>query len=76
MEVDLTVEASKFMLLGMGTVFVFLSVMVLAVNMQSKLVNKFFPDAPKEPETGSTKSNVNNKAAAVTAAIIHHSQAK
>lgn len=48
MEVNLIAEAFKFLILGMSTVFMFLVLMVLVVELQSKLVLKYFP--PKEHE--------------------------
>ena len=43
MEVNLVTEGLKFMALGMTTVFLFLILMVVVMNIQAKLVNKFFP---------------------------------
>ena len=76
-EVNLVSEAFKFMALGMGIVFLFLTVMIFVLKIQAKLIAKFFPLKPKDvsstwkPE--STQS-VDNKdtIAAITAAIIHH----
>ncbi len=42
METNLIAEAAKFMLLGMGIVFLFLVVMIFALKLQAKLlVNSF-----------------------------------
>ena len=46
MEVNVIGEALKFMVLGMGVVFVFLYVMILAVKAQAYLIGKYFPDKP------------------------------
>ena len=43
MEVNLIVEAFKFLVLGMSTVFMFLVLMVLVVELQSKIILKYFP---------------------------------
>lgn len=43
MELNLVVEGLKFMVLGMVTVFLFLILMVIVLNFQSKLLNKLFP---------------------------------
>ena len=43
-EVNLIFEATKFAILGMGTVFIFLLIMVYVLNIQAKIVGKFFPD--------------------------------
>lgn len=80
-EVNLVSEALKFMALGMGIVFLFLTIMIFALKLQAKLIAKFFPEKPKDitstwkPET---TNNVDEKdtIAAITAAIIHHNNNK
>lgn len=75
MEIDLVTEAFKFMVLGMGTVFVFITVMIVAMNLQTMFVQKFLPDDPKEPEVVvSALPSKNNKVAAIIAAILKHKQ--
>jgi len=77
METNLIVEGFKFMGLGMGTVFLFLIVMIFAMNFMSKIVNKFFPE-PKVSEStaaavaANTQDNSKKVAAAITAAVKHH----
>jgi oxaloacetate decarboxylase gamma subunit len=75
METNLVLEGFKFMGLGMGTVFLFLIVMIFSMNIMSKVLHKFFP----EPEVSAAPSTTNaapqdNKKviAAITAAIKHH----
>ncbi len=46
MEVNLIGEALKFMVLGMGVVYLFLYIMVLAVKLQTYLIEKYFPEKP------------------------------
>lgn len=77
MEVNLVVEGLKFMVIGMGTVFVFLILMIIALNIQAKILSRFFPDAPQKNEVpmASTHSSV-NKVAAIVGAIMQHHQAK
>jgi len=43
MEINLVAEALKFMVLGMGVVFVFLALLVLMMKWQFVLVAKYFP---------------------------------
>ena len=43
MEINLIVETLKFLVLGMSTVFVFLTLMVIVLKIQAKVINKFFP---------------------------------
>jgi len=74
-EVNLVFEGVKFMVLGMGTVFAFLIILIYAMNFQAKIITKYFP----EPETAptpdiGTKKNNNSKVAAIAAAIMHHKQ--
>ena len=74
---NLVFEGFKFMVLGMGTVFAFLILMIVAMNLQAYIIHKFFPEpAPVPPEAKANKSNQSAKVAAVTAAIMHHTQAK
>ena len=76
-DVNMVSEALKFMALGMGIVFLFLSIMVVVLKIQAKLINKFFAEKPKA-ETTATKEwqpqteDDKQVAAAITAAIIHH----
>lgn len=77
MDTSLVFEGTKFMVLGMGTVFVFLVLMIVAINVMSMIIHRFFPEpegtAPATTST-SAKSNVSAKVAAITAAIMHHKQ--
>ncbi|QOP45964.1 OadG family protein [Sulfurimonas paralvinellae] len=76
METNLVIEGLKFMILGMGTVFVFLIVMIVCMNIMSSVINKFFP----EPQPGAGASGTGAQSdkkkivAAITAAIAHHRQ--
>jgi len=49
MQQDIMQQGIDLMLFGMGTVFVFLTVLVIATTCMSRIVARFFPDAP-EPE--------------------------
>lgn len=71
-EVNLVVEALKFMALGMGTVFLFLVLMIIAMNVQSIIIHKFFPEPNQGTATTVAKESKTNKIAAITAAIMHH----
>ncbi|MDD3462444.1 MAG: OadG family protein [Sulfurospirillaceae bacterium] len=46
MEINLIAESLKFMVLGMSTVFSFLILMVYVVEIQAKVIAKFFPQKP------------------------------
>ncbi|MCK4737043.1 MAG: OadG family protein [Sulfurimonas sp.] len=73
METNLITEGFKFMGLGMGTVFSFLIILIVMMNLMSKIVNKFFPEPkPIENQAGNTQNNHKKVVAAITAAIKHH----
>lgn len=78
METNLIMEGIKFMFLGMGTVFVFLIIMIFSVNLMSLIIHKFFPESETVEETisdAATQQQNNKKiVAAITAAIAHHRQ--
>ena len=76
METNLVLEGVKFMVLGMGTVFVFLIIMIACMNIMSSIINKFFPE-PQSNAGASSAGAQNDKkkiVAAITAAIAHHRQ--
>ncbi len=80
-ELNLVTESLKFMVLGMGIVFIFLTIMIFALKAQAVLIAKFFPLKPKEvssewkPKTTDESDN-KDTIAAITAAIIHHNNQK
>lgn len=75
METNLVLEGTKFMFLGMGTVFVFLIIMIVATNVASKIINRFFPEPVSIPKEQTQNAQNNKKiVAAITAAIMHHKQ--
>ncbi len=75
MELNLVTEGLKFMVLGMVTVFLFLILMVIILQFQSKLVNKYFPQKVASTPPKATNPQVSSKrddkalVAAITAAI-------
>jgi len=74
MEANLVVEGLKFMVLGMGTVFLFLVIMIAMMNLQAKIIHRLFPEpneaAAAAPSAVQTQQSKNNKVAAIVAAII------
>ena len=76
METNLVIEGIKFMFLGMGTVFVFLIIMILFINLMSSIIYKFFPEPQASVDTQQAGASKDNKkiVAAITAAIAHHRQ--
>lgn len=79
MEANLIVEALKFMMLGMGVVFTFLTIMIFVLKAQGALIGKYFPEKGKEPAKmpqNSSASNQSAKIAAIVAAVQHHKNLK
>lgn len=64
----------------MGTVFLFLTIMVYVTKFMSKLILRYFPEAPKVHAQVPTakapvqKANENAKIAAILGALQHHHQ--
>ena len=77
MEVNYVFEGLKIMMLGMGTVFSFLVVLIILMNVMSKVVHRFFPE-PNDVDNNTSPAMDNNakKVAAITAAIMHHRSSK
>jgi len=75
METNLVMEGFKFMALGMGTVFMFLIVMILMMNLMSYIIHRFFPEPQANVDAPVENQQDNKKViAAITAAIAHHRQ--
>lgn len=80
MDVNLVQEGFKFMLLGMGIVFLFLILLILAMNVMSKMLHRLFPEP--EGKTVTTTSvtpaaivgadDTLKKVAAIAAALHQH----
>lgn len=68
MEIDLVAEGVKFMIIGMTVVFGFLVLMVLAISVQAKIVNRFFPEKPAStPKAGGPAAGSVDDASVVAA---------
>ncbi|MFT7004739.1 MAG: oxaloacetate decarboxylase gamma subunit [Sulfurimonas sp.] len=75
METNLILEGFKFMGLGMGTVLLFLVIMIVCMNIMSYIVHRFFPEPATSLEPSVTGQKDNKKIiAAISAAISHHRQ--
>ncbi len=73
METNLVIEGLKFMGLGMFTVFTFLVILIIAMNVMSIVIHKFFPEPKASSESSTSDSGDNKKViAAISAAIKHH----
>jgi oxaloacetate decarboxylase (Na+ extruding) subunit gamma len=62
----------ELMFVGMGIVFLFLAMLVLAINIMSALVQRFFPEAPMPTPPVLSTSLDKSVVAAITAAIHQH----
>jgi oxaloacetate decarboxylase gamma subunit len=63
----------ELMLAGMGIVFLFLTMLVVAINIMSALVQRFFPDVPVLAVATKVSSGIDKSiVAAITAAVHQH----
>lgn len=73
-------ESIKIMFLGMGTVYLFLTIMIYMTKLMSKIILRYFPEAPKHHHAPVPKApavpqvNENAKIAAILGALQHHHQ--
>jgi len=67
-EVNLILESVKFMVLGMAVVFTFLTILIVVVNLQAKIIAKFFPEeAPATPAPTGNADEAHHVAAIIAA---------
>lgn len=59
----------EIMLVGMGIVFLFLAMLVVAVNIMSALIQRFFPHVPAEVATTAHSGTDPSVIAAISAAV-------
>ncbi len=72
METDLVCEGIKFMVLGMGIVFTFLAILIVVINITSKIVRRLFPEqyVVQQQTIGVQKKEKKKIVAAIVAAIM------
>ena len=71
MDLTLLKDGIFVMIIGMGTVFIFLSIMIVAMNLNGKIlkiINKYFPEEIPE-EKKPNKKTAKNEDEAVALAI-------
>lgn len=61
MEVNLIVETLKFLVLGMSTVFMFLALMVVVLELQAKIILKYFPPQKESVSVGNSIPELSQK---------------
>ncbi len=67
-DTNLILESVKFMILGMTVVFSFLVILIIVVNVQAKIIAKFFPEkAPVVPDATANKDEAHHVAAIIAA---------
>lgn len=64
----------ELMFAGMGIVFVFLAMLVVAINLMSALVQRFFPGA--SPKIQSVSSGIDKSTVAAITAAVHQYRSK
>lgn len=71
MNIELWKEGILLMIIGMGVVYLFISIMIIVMNLNTKIleiINKFFPEKIEE-ETPLPKKNSNNSDMEIALAI-------
>jgi len=73
---ELMGDGIELMFVGMGIVYLFLTMLVLAINLMSGLIRRFFPEPPPtavvSPKTANSGSIDQQTVAAITAAVYQH----
>lgn len=67
----------EIMLIGMGIVYAFLAMLILAINGMSSLIRRYFPEIPVAKNSGphpATQGNDPGTVAAIAAAIHQYRQ--
>ena len=73
-------EGINLMFSGMGFVLIFLLILIWAIGLMSKLINRFFPEPQPEPKTSQNSTALSAAATddferlrpVIAAAIAHH----
>lgn len=61
----------ELMLFGMGTVLLFLTLLVLATQLMSALVDRYFAE-PAAPEPAASATGIEPLTLAIISAAVHH----
>lgn len=69
---ELISSGVELMLVGMGIVYLFLTMLVIAINLMSSMVRRFFPDAPiKTLPVPSVRPSADKVTVAAITAAVH-----
>ncbi len=71
---ELIGDGVELMIVGMGIVFLFLALLVVAINVMSALVQRFFPDAPRAVKV--VKIETDKATVAAISAAVHQYRSK
>lgn len=72
MQTDLLARGVELALIGMGTVFLFLTMLVLATWLMSRVIQRLVPDAVAQPAAAGGSGPDNGELIAVIGAAIRH----
>ncbi|AQZ95121.1 OadG family protein [Halopseudomonas phragmitis] len=67
---DLLLEGVELMLIGMGSVFTFLVILVIATTLMSRILGRFFPEAAPAPAAAAARPAAPAAVDAETIAVI------
>jgi oxaloacetate decarboxylase (Na+ extruding) subunit gamma len=73
---ELMSSGVELMFAGMGIVFLFLTMLVVAINIMSSLVQRFFPDAPPHTLPVTVSSGMDKSIIAAISAAVHLHRSK
>ena len=80
MSASIVEQGVELMLFGMGTVIVFLGLLVLATTVMSRLVARYFPEPEPAPApvrvAGPTSAAADDELVAVISAAIHQHRSR
>ncbi|WP_323816364.1 OadG family protein [Cellvibrio sp. NN19] len=81
MQSTLFEQALDLLVFGMGTVFIFLAILVVAINLMSRFVSTFFPEAiavepMHQPKSTNDKADIDSTTLAAIQAAIHQHREK
>ncbi|MGR8997736.1 MAG: OadG family protein [Gammaproteobacteria bacterium] len=66
----------ELMFVGMGIVFLFLAMLVVAINIMSSLVRRFFPDTPALAVAAPVSGGIDKSTVAAITAAVHQYRSK
>lgn len=69
---ELLAPGLELSLVGMTIVFVFLTMLIVAVNIMSVIILRFFPEAPGEVKKIASEEIDSDVVAAISAAVHRH----